>query len=34
MKAMGMIVVVMIVSRLRVTWRRDRPSRTVVSPKK
>ena len=29
-----MIVVVMMVSGLRVTWRMDRPSKTVVSPKK
>ena len=29
-----MIVVVMMVSRLRVMWRRDRPVRTAVSPKK
>src|SRR5260221_1604874 len=34
MKAIGMIAVVMMVSRLRVTWRRDRPSRTAVSLKK
>ena len=34
MKAIGMIVVVMIVSGLRVMWRRDRPCRTAVSPKK
>src|SRR6266542_682938 len=33
-KAIGMIVVVMMVSRLRVMWRRDRPSRMAVSPKK
>jgi hypothetical protein len=32
--AIGMIVVVMMVSGLRVMWRRDRPSRTAVSPKK
>ena len=29
-----MIVTVMMVSRLRVMWRMDRPSKTVVSPKK
>src|ERR1039458_10641500 len=29
-----MIAVVMMVSGLRVMWRRDRPSRTAVSPKK
>src|SRR5215207_2864780 len=34
MKAIGMIVVVMMVSGLRVMWRRDRPCRTAVSPKK
>jgi hypothetical protein len=34
MNAIGMIVVVIMVSRLRVMWRRDRPSRTAVSPKK
>src|SRR5579864_2512286 len=33
MKAIGMIAVVMMVSRLRAMWRRDRPSRTQVSPK-
>jgi hypothetical protein len=32
--AIGMIVVVMMVSGLRMMWRRDRPSRTAVSPKK
>src|ERR1035438_5023518 len=31
---MGMSAVVMMVSGLRVMWRRDRPSRTAVSPKK
>jgi hypothetical protein len=34
MKAIGMIVVVMMVSGLRMMWRRDRPNRTAVSPKK
>src|SRR5215467_12664079 len=34
MKAMGMIAVVMMVSRLRVTWRRERPRRTTESLKK
>ncbi len=29
-----MIVTVMMVSRLRVMWRMERPSKTVVSPKK
>jgi hypothetical protein len=29
-----MIVTVMMVSRLRVMWRMDRPSKTAVSPKK
>ena len=29
-----MIVTVMMVSRLRVMWRMDRPSRTAVSSKK
>ncbi|MHB8891540.1 MAG: hypothetical protein ACYC65_05785, partial [Candidatus Limnocylindrales bacterium] len=32
--AIGVIAVVMIVSALRVMWRRDRPVRTAVSPKK
>ena len=32
--AIGMIAVVMMVSGLRVMWRRDRPVRTAVSPKK
>ena len=32
--AIGMIAVVMMVSRLRVMWRRDRPCRTAVSPRK
>src|SRR6266545_3779457 len=34
MKAIGMIVVVMMVSGLRRMWRRDRPVRRAVSPKK
>src|SRR5215204_973231 len=34
MKAIGMIVVVMMVSGLRVMWRRDRPVRTAVLSKK
>jgi hypothetical protein len=34
MRAIGMRAVVMMVSGLRVMWRRDRPSRTAVSPKK
>src|SRR4030095_9071699 len=34
MKAIGMIVVVMMVSGLRVMWRRDRPVSRAVSPKK
>src|SRR3989440_10824067 len=34
MNAIGMIAVVMMVSGLRLMWRRDRPSRTAVSPKK
>jgi hypothetical protein len=33
MMAIGVIATVMMVSRLRVMWRRDRPSRTVVSSK-
>src|SRR5215218_8354844 len=32
--AIGMIVVVMMVSGLRVMWRRDRPSRTALSKRK
>src|SRR5262245_33623416 len=32
--AIGVIAVVMMVSRLRVTWRMVRPVRTAVSPKK
>src|SRR6266540_3177306 len=34
MRAIGMIVVVMMVSGLRVMWRRDRPVRRAVSPRK
>src|SRR6266851_2571192 len=34
MMAIGVIAVVMMVSRLRVTWRMVRPVRTAVSPKK
>src|SRR5918995_512367 len=34
MRAIGMIVVVMMVSGLRVMWRRDRPVSRAVSPKK
>ena len=33
MMAIGVITVVMMVSGLRVMWRRDRPVRTAVSPK-
>ncbi|MFF0133976.1 hypothetical protein ACFYTG_51585 [Streptomyces mirabilis] len=32
--ATGVMTVVMMVSMLRVTWRRVRPVRTAVSPKK
>src|SRR5215218_11210137 len=34
MKAIGMIVVVMMVSGLRMMWRRDRPVSRAVSPRK
>src|ERR1044071_3864067 len=34
MRAIGMIETVMMVSRLRVMWRMDRPSKTAVSLKK
>jgi hypothetical protein len=34
MKAIGMSVVVMMVSRLRMMWRSERRVRTAVSPKK
>src|SRR5215475_8166869 len=34
MKAIGMIVVVMMVSRLRMMWRSERRVRMAVSPKK
>jgi hypothetical protein len=34
MRAIGMIETVMMVSRLRVMWRMDRPAKTAVSAKK